>query len=209
MRLLFAAIVLTTTTALAGPPKPMMLNVHAGPATIRYSAQQSAVAAQKLLNLQFPPTLGQSISLTPGAPTVPGIAELDFLFVDMIAHGNLWSFLYGSGSPAGGFADITFGDPKVYYPNIQITLAGRAGQRYFVDCRADEGTSDTALAASPVSYEIFINTGNPVTGTVPLRSDGHFVFGIPSSPTNAKILIRIRKPMNDAIRFYGCDISPF
>ena len=209
MRLFAAAFVLSLTAASAGDfspatsPARMDVN-HAIAARVApglYTMQERAEALQRYLHLAFLPTLGQPITLTPAAPAVPGLAELDFHSAN-VNTGNL----YITWMRAGGEAAILSLDPKpgsLDNGNMTIAIRARASQRYDFDCRA-------LPSPKPLSYSVY--PGN-VSGTVQIGQDGHFLIAVDKVATDRTVTLFINQITPPFTRsswfFYGCDISPF
>ena len=162
--------------------------------------RERAVAVQGLLHLQFPPTLGQTITLTPSAPFIPGLAELDFSIA------SVWSGTLSSLSgPAGGVADIGYTDGSV-----QIEFSARAGQRYVLDCRIDPSSSSITYSIAATQIPGYFQWG--AFDTTSVGQDGHLLIAVNKVPTAefvGVLFYPLQGPPVGSWRFYGCDISPF
>ncbi len=204
MRLLSAAIILSfvavtasaqTTLRMVSPGLGTLRNTMPfkpppGPAPLKYTVQQRAATIQNILHLPSQPTLGQPVTLTPGAPVIAGLAELDF------NHATVWDGTF-AGGPVGGVAVLFNGEGGA----VQINFSARAGQRYAIDCRA--GASST-----PISYDI---SPAAASGTVTIGQDGHFLIAMDKAPADGLATVVLYQDRNAPLgwRFYGCDISPF
>ena len=208
MRLFAAALVLSLTAASAGDfspatsPARMDVN-HAIAARVApglYTMQERAEALQRYLHLAFLPTLGQPITLTPAAPAVPGVAELDFQSAN-VNTGNLYiSWM----RPVGEAAIVSLDTQPNSLDNGELTIAirARAGQRYDFDCRAQP---------SPTPLTYFVAPAN-VSGTVQIESDGHFLIAVDKVAKDRTVTVSVRQItpfLKSSWFFYGCDISPF
>lgn len=154
------------------------------------SKQQRAAAVQKLLGLASAPTLGETVSLTPGAPSVPGKAELMFNSPRAVHGGNLWM----TSMPTSGAAFLDDGS------NVFLTIAAGAGMRYVLDCRIDP-------AAKSIAHEDLI-TGIGL-GEVSVGSDGHFLIAMEKTTSVKQWIIAMAPRGKGSYYFYGCEVSPF
>jgi hypothetical protein len=204
MRLLSAAIILSLIAATASAQTPLRAlspatktshrivpkqSPRPGPVPRAYTMQQRAFAVQRVLNLPVTPTLGQPITLTPSAPFVAGLAELEF------SNATVWSGNITSAVPAGGQVQFSFSEAGY----VRIVFNARAGQRYAIDCR-------TSTEVTHLSYDI---APGLMVGSVPVSQDGHIIIAMDKVPTNGMVAVDLYPDGPASWVFYGCDISPF
>ena len=198
MRRWISAIALSVF-ATAASAAPLVINaqlLHA-PAPAVHPPAVSALAVQQFLHLQVIPTLGQPVSLTPAAPFVPGLAELDF--------GNAILYTGGTMSLPGGstplaLIDFVKGGGILQNGWIKLTISGRAGSHYAIDCRAGS-------APVPVQYQI--GGAISASGSVQVGADKHFVIATQALPANGNVFVTLIQAPPTFLAFYGCEISPF
>lgn len=196
MRLFTAALAFGLAAAASAAPlqiTPALL--HAAAPAIHTPAA-NALAVQKILHLQATPTLGAPVSVNPAVPYVPGLAQLDF--------GNVVFYTGGTMSDSGtaiphafiNFAQGGFGELGW----IKLTVSGRAGSHYAIDCRANS-------APVPIRYQI---TGAvSASGSVDIGADKHFIIATQALPANGNFSVTMNQAPVNSLVFYGCDVSPF
>ena len=196
MRLFIAALAFGLTAAASAAPlqiTPALL--HAAPPPLHTPAA-NALAVQKLLHLQTIPTLGQSVSVNPAVPYVPGLAELDF--------GNAVLYTGGTMSLLGGSTPMVLIDFEnssfLHNGWIKLTISGHAGSHYAIDCTVNS-------VAVPTQYQI--GGAISASGSVEVGADKHLVFATPALPANGNLYVTLKQAPPNMMGLYGCEISPF
>ena len=181
------------TTSAAWPGVNPNLLPHAPNATMNV---RRALAVQRLLHLQTTPTLGAQIWLSPSTPYIPGMGELDFGGASYYISGSL------TGADVIPYVAVEFKAYGTFGAGwIKLTISGRAGSHYAIDCMASSGPN-------PVQYTI---TG-PVRaeGSVNVEADQHFIIATQSLPANGNLSVLMLEDVPAPVmNFYGCDVSPF
>jgi len=213
MRITAAAALLAVAAATAAAPltaievSPGLQHLKIAPAPPVYSPAQLSKALQNILHTLTPPTLGAAVSLTPSAPLVAGLAELDISGAKVISGG----MIYGD-VPATGAALVNFPPNQpanAFSDYVQIKINARGGQRYAFDCRGDAGAGK-----APIQYDVFPSPGPgpETTGSVSIGSDGHFVFVAEARPADGGMIATLTQNTGGKAAYwtlFGCEISPF
>ena len=154
-----------------------------------YSVAERAHAAQRMLGLAAPPTLGASVSLTPNTPYGAGEAHLSF-----------WKPSFVLGTASGGEAGFNFwGIHNEGHVNVGFTAPARA--TYLLDCRL--------LSAGDISYKIYSGaTESPRGHGQSALIDDHFMLLVTASGSSELISVELwPTPVNETMGFLGCDLS--
>jgi hypothetical protein len=155
-----------------------------------------SLAVQKLLKLSIPPTLGDAISLTPGATVVPGLAEIDFDMIQYLHNGD--PVIGRDGGPA-----VIMHEPEIKSQpggHAYLTFSGRAGKRYIVDCllRTDGGNVAYSIVGDTSAVgDVYSADHHVLIATDPVRYEGSIWVSFNAVNPQA------------SMTFTRCDIAPF
>ena len=165
---------------------------------------RTIVFAQQAFKLPVPPTLGESVSLTPSVPLVQKKAWLSFTGADVGA------------TDKGGFA-INFRDPNEVWDISWVT----APTSYLLDCRADIEFASPLPATPPtllpvtLTYQVWRDSDPPDTfymnGEVTSTPDGHVLIAIGKQYLGTTLIVIFKSkavPVPFGLSFFGCDITP-
>jgi len=198
------------------PPTPPSMPAPSAPT--KFSVAQWAGAIRQSLRLAALPTLGASVTLTPGKPIIPSIAKVDY-FAN-VTSGNLDNpsdtgtalFCGGAGVPCAALNQ----DRPGYYGGWWLTFRVQKDKLYAIDCRVTGPTTVdfTAYQTVPPSY------GGPMGGPLPMgwgsasNTGLNTVFAVGPAQANGQLAVfvgwdRISDSYHGVVAFYSCDIAPF
>lgn len=153
------------------------------------SIMPRGAVVQRPPNFLTAPGLLQPITLTPAAPVVAGLAELDFHAPNSYLAGNFEL-------SDGPYVDVGIG-------SAELLFIGAQGKHYAINC---SGRSNRPS----INYQMHGYAQSQ--GTTTIGQDGHFGLVTDTLPGKGLVDIHIwESTVNNGSTFvlYGCQISPF